>query len=66
MRYGCSDDLNKRAGQSPVQSTVTSARKITSFVRSRRKKISLEEDINEADYDNNGHRQSSIVDFMSP
>ena len=67
MRYGCCEDNNKREGKSPIQSIVTSTRKIISFVRSTRKRISLDgEDVDDVDYNNNGQRQSSIIGFLSP
>jgi len=67
MRYGSSEGDSKITKKSPIEKMVTSKRKITTFVRSKKKRISLDiDDFDNAEYNNNGNRQSSIIGFLCP
>ena len=67
MRYQCSKQ-DKSTNISPAENNVKWTRKINSFVRPKRKRILLDgedQNIDELSFNNNGHRQSSSIPFMT-
>jgi hypothetical protein len=64
LNYNCFDSENNHFRPPPKESSVTSTRKITTFTRPKRKRIVIDEDIDECDYNNNGKRQNSSIPFL--
>ena len=64
MNYDFEEKEENRIHHPPTISLVSSTRKITNFTRPKKKKIIIDQDLNDRDYNNNGKRQNSLVPFL--